>query len=316
VVCLLAGELVVVDSAKMTFHQLRIFKAVAHHLSVTRAATELHLSQPCISTQLKLLEIEFGVELHRRTGRGVTLTDEGVVFLRTIRPIVRQADELKNIFTVRTDPKTVILQVASTQNTGVSLLPEVLKDFKKIHPQINLSLRTAQSRVVEQLVLNEEVEIGIVTDPSYNPKLITQPFSWEEVVAVVAPAHPLAKKGELSHKELSKAPCLVRMGGIILKELQKTGVKLNIAVQAESSEPLKAAVQSGLGVGFFYRSTVEAGLKDGQFKAIRISGLEQIAIRSVLVTLANKPLLPHARDFMNLLSQRVPKSPAECQIHS
>lgn len=274
----------------------------------------MHLSQPCISTQVKLLETEFGVQLYRRTGKGVKLTDEGLVFLKTIQPIVRQADDLKNIFAIKSNPETVILQVAATQSTGVSLLPEALKDFKKIHPNVNLSLRTAQSRAVEQLVLNEEVEIGIVTDPSYNRKLITQPLSWVEVVAVVAPAHPLAKKGELSHKELSKAPCLVRMGGIILKELKKTGVKLNIAMQSESSEPLKAAVQSGLGIGFFYRSTVQAGLRSGQFKAIRISGLEQIAVRSVLIYHAEKPLSPRARDFINLLGRHAPKPTYERQI--
>jgi DNA-binding transcriptional LysR family regulator len=295
----------------MTFHQLRIFKAVAQHLSVTRAATELHLSQPCISTQMKLLEAEFGVELYRRTGKGVKLTHEGLVFLRTIRPIVRQAEELKNIFAAGANAKPIVFHVAITHSTGAFLIPEVLKDFKKLHPRVNLSLRTAQSRIVEQLVLSEEAEIGIVTDPSYHPKLETRPFSWEEVVAVVSPTHPLARKSELTTRELSAAPCLVRAGGIISKELQKAGIKLNIAVEAESSEPLKAAVQSGLGIGFFYRSTVETELGDGHFKLVRILGLEPIAIRSVLVFLAGRPPTPHARDLMHLLGRRAPKAPAE-----
>jgi DNA-binding transcriptional LysR family regulator len=183
--------------------------------------------------------------------------------------------------------------------------------LKKLHPRVNLSLRTAQSRIVEQLVLNEEAEIGIVTDPSYNPKLETRPFSWEEVVAVVSPTHPLARKSELTTKELSATSCLVRTGGVISKELQKAGIKLNIAVEAESSEPLKAAVQSGLGIGFFYRSTVEAELRDGHFKIVRILGLEPIAIRSVLVFLAGRALTPHARDFMQLLGRRAAKPLAE-----
>jgi LysR family transcriptional regulator, transcriptional activator of the cysJI operon len=292
----------------MTFHQLRIFKAVAQHLNVTHAANELHVSQPCVSTQLKLLENEFGVQFYAKHRQGIKLTKEGLLFLRRIRPIVQQAEELQKLFAIRAGRERIVLEIASTQNAAVGLLNGILTDFRKGHPNVNLALRSAQSRVVEQMVINDEVEIGIITNPSYNPQLITRPFSSEEVVAVVSSKHPLARKSELSNRELSTTPTLVRMGGIILKELQQAGLKLNVSMECESSEPLKTAVESGLGLGFFYRSTVEGSLQSGRLKSIRISGLKEITIKSVIVYLKNKKLSLPAREFITLLYQCTPKS--------
>jgi LysR family transcriptional regulator, transcriptional activator of the cysJI operon len=295
----------------MTFHQLKIFRAVGRHSNVTRAAYELHLSQPCVSTQLKLLESEFGVQLYARKGTGIKLTREGLLFLRRIRPIVQQAEDLQKLFSIKARRQPIIFQIAATQNAAAAVLPAVLADFRKSHLTINLALKTAQSRVVEQLVIHEEVEIGIVTNPSYHSKLVTQSFASEEVVAVVSSRHPLAKKGELTHAELRSTPALVRMGGIIPEELQKAGLDLNVSMECESSDPLKAAVASGFGLGFFYRSTVESDLRSGAFKRIRISGLQEIRVKSVVIYLKTRTLSAHAKDFVALLHCRTQASESD-----
>jgi LysR family transcriptional regulator, low CO2-responsive transcriptional regulator len=185
----------------------------------------------------------------------------------------------------------------------------VIADFKKTHANVNLALKTAQSRIVEQMVIDEEVEIGIITNPSYHSQLITEPFSSEKVVAVVSSKHPLAKKPELNGRELSTTPALVRMGGIILAELQRAGLKLNVSMACESSEPLKAAVKSGLGLGFFYRSTVESSLRSGQFRCVKVSGLQDITIKSVIVYRNNKKLSIRAQEFITSLHRRAPNPP-------
>jgi DNA-binding transcriptional LysR family regulator len=294
---------------KMTFHQLRIFKTVAEHLSVTRAAHALHLSQPCVSAQLKLLECEFHMQFYRKKGQGIKMTDEGLHFLKRIRPIVQQMEELPKLIAAKAGRETSILEISATQHVASAVLSKVLVEFRKTYPDVVFSLKSALSEAVEQMVINEEAEMGIVINPSYayGAQLFTQPFSFEEAVAVVSCNHALAKKGELSPEELSTTPALVWKAGVIAKEVRKIGLTLNVTMECDSTEALKAAVESGLGLGFFYRNTVESNLRSGTFKRILISGVKALAIRSYIVYPIRRTLSPHALEFMSLLHQHAPK---------
>jgi DNA-binding transcriptional LysR family regulator len=293
----------------MTFHQLRIFKAVAEHGSVTRAASDLHVSQPCVSTQLKLLQGEFGVQFYTKQGQGIKLTKEGILFLDRIRAIVQQAEELQKLFTIRAGADRRTLEIATTQNAASAVLPQVLVDLKNTYPGLVFSVKSALSQVAERMVVDQEAEIGIIINPSYayGTQIITEPFSFEEVVAVVSCKHPLAKKGEISPQELSAISSLVWKAGVIAKEVRNTGLKLNIGMECDSSEALKAAVASGLGLGFFFRNTVESSLRSKKFKRIRILGTKQLTIKSFIVYPGNRKLSPQALELIALLHQRAPK---------
>ncbi len=292
----------------MTLNQLKIFRAVGELLSVTRAARELHLSQPNVSIQMKILATELGVKLYRKHPQGIELSNEGTILLGAIRPVVQQLEEIKGLFAGREDQRNpTILLVGSTQNPSVFLLPEILKTFKENYPNINLAIRIGSSPVIEEMVLNGQIEIGVITNPSHSSKLTEVRLCSEEVVAVVSSNHPLSRRQALSKQDLTNAPVLVRMGGHILKDLQIAGLKLNISMECESSEALKAAVESGLGVGFFYRSTVASSLRTGELKLIRIPKLEGISVSSFLIHLRGGLLSPHAQKFLVLLRQCIPK---------
>jgi LysR family transcriptional regulator, low CO2-responsive transcriptional regulator len=97
--CLVCGDRV------MTLHQLRIFESVARHLNITRASKELHMSQPAVSQQLKILERQFARRLIVRTHHGVKLTEQGRVFLDAVRPIIAQADRIEIDFRIKSNAK-------------------------------------------------------------------------------------------------------------------------------------------------------------------------------------------------------------------
>jgi len=293
----------------VTFHQLRIFKAVAEHKSVTRAASELHVSQPCVSTQLKLLQNEFGVHFYTKEGQGIKLTKEGVLFFDRIRPIMQQTEELQKLFTIPASDERSTLEIATTQNVASAVLPKALADLKKRYPALVFSVKSALSQAAEFMVVNQEAEIGIIINPShaYSTQIVTEPFSFEEVSAVVSWKHPLAKKGAISAKELSNIACLVWKAGVIAKEIRNTGLKLNIAMECDSSEALKAAVASGLGLGFFFRNTVESSVQSGNFKRIRILGAKELAIQTFVVYPSKRKLSPQAFEFISLLHQHAPR---------
>jgi DNA-binding transcriptional LysR family regulator len=302
----------------MTIHQLRIFKAVAEHMSVTQAAYELRVSQPCVSAQMKLLECEFKVQFYTKHGNGIKLTKDGLLLLKRIRPILQEIERLPKLFATRDRREKLVFEIATSQNAASAVLPKVLAVLRKTYPQVVFSLRSAVSQAVEQMVIDEEAEIGIVINPSYNygAKLITEPFSFEEVVAVVSWKHPLAKKGELNAKELSTISALVWKSGIIAKEIRKTGLTLNVSMECDSTEALKAAVESGLGVGFFFRNTVASSLRSGTFKEVRILGAKGLAIKSFIIYPSMRIMSSHALEFMSLLHQHAPKLKEQLAINS
>lgn len=205
----------------MTLHQLRIFQAAATYLSVTKAARDIHLRQPSVSKQLKLLEQELGVQLHVRKEQGIKLTEEGMVFLDAIEPILKQIDEVKMLFADNAlQKKPAFLKVGGSQSPSALMLPQAFSDFKKTHPHVNLTLRTADSAMIEQMVLNREVEIGVVTNPRSNPKLSAEPLCSEKVVAIVSPlcawptrpptGRPAARSTSRSSRAVSTAGLLTR----------------------------------------------------------------------------------------------------------
>ena len=286
----------------MTLHQLRIFGAVAKHLNVTRAAREVRISQPTVSKQLRLLQDEFRVKFYLRVGQGIKLTEEGRQFWFAVRPILKGIDQLGETFS-GAPKETKFLIVGGTQSPSSSLIPEALQAFKLTHPDIQPILCTGDSPTLERMVLNLEVELALITKPSHNPRIAAQPFCSEPIVAVVSAKHPLARKKKLNQEELANAPFIVRTGGTIAKRLAEIGIKLNPVIMCSSSEAVKSAVQSAVGIGLFFRDSVEPGLKQGYLKSIEIPGLKEIHVQFYTISRKGTPLSCYAKDFLLLLRQ-------------
>ena len=114
----------------MTLHQLRIFECVVRHMNITKASAALHISQPSVSQQLKLLEEEFGTKFLIRLNQGVELTSEGEEFFNGIRPLLAEAEDLEKRFKSSPTLDTVPLIVGGSHNVSVNVLPKLLMSFK------------------------------------------------------------------------------------------------------------------------------------------------------------------------------------------
>ena len=190
----------------MTLHQLRIFEAVAKHLNITKASKELHITQPSVSYQLKLLEGECRVKLYTKMSRGSELTERGQLLLNDAEPILLQIERMKEKFKdSSTDGKVGSLTIGGSHSLSVSFLPTMLAVFKETHSHVQVTFRTDNSRAVERMVLNSEAELGVLTNPSYSPSFIHEPCRQEELVAFASANHPLAKKQKLTLEELAQA---------------------------------------------------------------------------------------------------------------
>jgi DNA-binding transcriptional LysR family regulator len=300
----------------MTLHQLKVFQAVSQHLNITKASKELHISQPSVFQQVKSLEDSYGTKLYRKTGKGIELTEEGRLFRLEVEEILRRVDSLEKKFRPQPSPSAGRLVIGASHGPSASLIPSVLTTFKRIHPHVQVTLKTKDSRGMEQLVAESRVELAVVTDVSQvenSPQFCIEPCRQEQLVAFVSTKHPFARKTRISLAELARQPLILKERSEsktreLLKQIEQRGFELNVFMECESAEAVKAAVIKGLGVGVLYRDHLNTEVRRGDLKIVRISDLKRIDSKSFILYKIDQPLSPYARKFLGLLRPAQQKS--------
>jgi DNA-binding transcriptional LysR family regulator len=284
----------------MKLHQLKIFECVVRHLNITKASTALHISQPSVSQQLKLLEEEFGTKFLIRLNQGVELTLEGEEFFKGIRPLLSEAENLEKRF--KNNPKandTAPLIVGGSRNVSVKTLPRLLMALKERHPSLHFILETDHSPAIERRLLASEFEIALITNPSHRGDIVYEPYEEMELVAFCLPTNPLARK-KLTLKELVECPLVLTGGGRLEKVLMNLGYRLNVALRCEASLSVKEAVRMGMGVGILYENAVA----QSNLRLINVPELKQMGVQSFIIFDKRKPLAPMAQEFLQILHKK------------
>lgn len=288
----------------MTLHQLRIFECVVRHMNITKASQALHISQPSVSQQLKLLEQEFETQFFVRLNHGVELTSQGREFIDAVKPVLSQAANVENTF--RNNPstsKTATLIIGGSHNVSVNVLPKLLMAFKKSHPSIQFILETNESRVIETRLLSSELEIALVTNPSHGPDIVCEPYEDMELVAFCLPTNPFVGR-KLTLKQLLECPLVLKSGNRVHTALMSLGHRMNVAVRCETSDTVKAAVAMGMGVGILYRNGIARRLTAGSLRLLNVPELKEMGIKSSIIYDRRKPLAPVAQEFLQMLREK------------
>ncbi len=294
----------------MTLDRFVVFVAVAERGSVTRAAEQLHISQPAVTKQLKGLEKDCNAKLYKGIGRGIELTERGRAFLREVKALLKRYEKLKEKFGSASGSSAVeTLTVGGSYSPSVEFLPFVLDRFRRTHPLVHVNLRTANRFDMERLILNSEVDIAVLTNARSNSSLTMEPYRPEPLVAFVARNQPLAARQKLTSEEFDRVPLLIRKGWKgrgtnerLLQELKKKGLTPNIAMRCESPEAVKAAVKRKMGVGILFKETIETELKRGEFKIVKLP-VKNLDGKSFIVYLKDRPLSKNTQDLLNLLRE-------------
>ena len=304
----------------MTLDRLKVFAAAARYRSVTRASEELHITQPAVTKQLKMLERDYNADLYRRHGRGIELTEVGQVFLGKVKQILKGYNSLESLIQTSTascsTAKVNTLTVGGTYAPSGSLLPSLMARFEESHPEAELSLRSDNKIVIESLVLNGDVDIAVLllADTVPNPRLAAEPYSVEHLVAFVHPQHPLAKKPHITFAELARFGFVIRKRvsgtgatGRCIQDLRKQGARVKVVMRCDTPEGVKEAVRNKLGVGLLFRGAVENNIKRGEFKVIKLP-VDALEATNFIVYHKSKPLSSLAQEFLTLLRQRQQRS--------
>lgn len=180
----------------MLSRQVRYFLAVAEHQSFTRAAEALHVSQPALSQQVRLMEESLGVQLFDRSGRTTRLTDSGEVYLQYVRHASKEFREAKRALHDVNDLSRGALRVAVTPTFTTYMVGPLVEAFHGRYPNITLNLREISQEHMEDLLLSDEIDVGIAFSGTSTADLDLEPLLVETLALVVGIGHPLA--GEIS----------------------------------------------------------------------------------------------------------------------
>jgi len=160
----------------MSLHRLEIFVCVAKHRHITRAAQELRISQPSVSRQLKALEEDFGLVLHRKLSHGVELTPDGERFLKGAESILLQYDQLRaNFKTGDATGDAEYLRIGASFYPSTSHLPALLTRFRQSHARVKIVSKFGVSEDLEHQVLDGELELALITSRGQSERVVYEP---------------------------------------------------------------------------------------------------------------------------------------------
>jgi DNA-binding transcriptional LysR family regulator len=237
----------------MTLEQLRIFIAVAEHQHVTRAASELNLTQSATSAAIAALEARYGIKLFDRIGRGIVLTQTGRDFLNEARDVVARAKAAAQVLNDLAGLKQGSLNLAASQTVANYWLPPRLQAFHSDHPGIDLQVTIANTEQVAQAVHQGSADLGFVEGDIDDPVLSVRRIEGDQLIVVVGLNHPWVGQSRITPKNLSATGWVLREKGSGTRSMfeaavKKFGIKfsdLRIALELPSNEAVRAAVEAG-----------------------------------------------------------------------
>jgi DNA-binding transcriptional LysR family regulator len=256
--------------------QVEGFLEVARRGSVSRAAEALFITQPTLTARLHSLERVLGTPLFLRTPHGMRLTDAGRAWVpyaeRALRALGDGQEAVEQVMSASAGH----LMIAAAPAVSTYVLPQLLEKFVAGHPRVEVSVRTGHSEDVVDLVLRDEVQVGLGRE-IHHPELELRPFHTEELVLVCAPDHAFAKRRNVAMSEVASEKLIMFDRTSSYYEITQAaflsaGVKLRGLMELDSIEAAKKMVERGLGVALLPRTAVAREVEAKTLRSVRTQG--------------------------------------------
>ncbi len=261
--------------------KLKVFYTVAIRLSFSKAAEELHITQPAITRHIKQIEEYFKQKLFERQGNRIALTLAGDHLLKHCKIIFSQYDELDFEMNGLLKRTTGELNISASTTIAQYVLPKSLAKFHQNFPDVKVTMNSQNTVRVEQAVLDKTIELGFIEGKSKNREIAYHPFMADEIVLVVSRGNPLIRKEEIGFEELCKLPLVLREQGsgtlqVVLDALEAKEVlytDLTVEMQLGSSESIKSYLSDKKSAAFLSTNAILKELKNGELFIIDINDL-------------------------------------------
>ncbi len=302
----------------MTLRQLHVFESVARHLSFTRAAEELHLSQPAVSMQIKQFEEGAGLPLFEHLGRQIALTEAGEEMYLCARAVAQQIAETRERLEEMRGVRFGRLRIA-VASTANSFATALIATFSRRVNRLEVSLDVTNREGLLRDLDHNDTDLVIMGKPPDGLDLVAEPFMDNPLVVIAAPDHPLARKQPIALADLRGETFVMRepeSGTRTAMErfFTEHGVRLRTGMEMRSNEAVQQAVQAGLGLGIVSVHTLALELETGRLVILEVEAFP-IMRQWYIVHRRGKRLSPVAQAFRTFVLEearlhwRIPGAP-------
>jgi DNA-binding transcriptional LysR family regulator len=263
----------------MDLSALRIFLAVAHERSFSRAAAKVHRTQPAVSQAVRRLEIELGEQLFDRSSKTGTLTEAGRMLQNYGQRLVRLAEETESAVRELRDLRRGRILIGANEAAVHTLLP-LMARFRQRFPDIAIDVRRVPARQIAVEVQQGSLDFGALTFHPAEEGLLVVPVGTDELVLLVPPAHELAKRRQVQMEDVAKEPVVAHNDPSparerVLRLFESRHVPLRMVISLPSLDGIKRAVEMKLGVAMLPRRCAITEIASGRLVAIPVSGVSR-----------------------------------------
>ncbi len=286
----------------MEDHKLKVFCTVAETKSFSKTSEIIHLTQPAVSLQIQALEETYETKLFDRTGNTISLTPSGEVLYNYAKDILALYAEAEKEIGKITGLIRGSIMIGASTTIGNYVLPSVIVDFKKAHPKIKVSVVIGNTKRIEDLVNGGAIDFGVVEGSTTKQRIVAEPIIDDELIIIIPPYHPWAKRRLVSILELSKEPFILREEGSgtrihIERFLTSHGVNLSdlkVVMSLGGIESIKLAVENGIGISIISKWAARKELKYGTLRSVGLK--EEPMERSFMLIQVKNNIITHAVD--------------------
>ncbi|MCW8847486.1 MAG: LysR substrate-binding domain-containing protein [Sedimenticola sp.] len=287
-----------------TVRQLKVFEAVATHLSFTRAADELYLSQPAVSMQIKQLEENVGLPLFEKLGKKIHLTEAGRELHTYGKAIFRQLEEMEEVMEAQKGLSRGRLDIAVASTVNY-FAPRALGAFSRHYPGVRLSLSVNNRKELMRMLEQNEKDLVLMGQPPEVLDLEFEEFMDNPLVVIAPPDHPLVGKPAIPLKKLAQETFLMREPGsgtrlALERFFQEKELELICGMEMNGGEAIKQAVRAGLGLAVVSAHTIELELETQRLVTLDVAGFPLLK-KWFMVHRRGKRLSPSAKAFHDFL---------------
>jgi DNA-binding transcriptional LysR family regulator len=287
-----------------TQRQLRVFEAVARHMSFSRAAEEMHLTQPAVSTLVKQLEGHAGLPLFEQLGKKIYLTGAGEEMLRHARAVIAQLREAEEAMAQLKGISGGTLNVAVI-SAGDYFFPSLLAEFQRRNPGVQFNLSVFNREELLHQLSDNLTDLAVMVRPPEDLDTIQQSFAPHPYVIVAAPDHPLARRRRIEMGALAQEAFIMREQGSDTWNSMRDAFgrhfpRVRVAMEIRSNETIKQAVIAGMGIAFLSAHTIATERSLGRLVALPVEGFP-VVLDWFVVHRRNKRLPAVAQAFKDFL---------------
>ena len=286
-------------------YQLRAFYEAAKSMNFTIAAKNLFVSQPAVTTQIKLFEEYCNLRLFKRKGRRMDLTPEGESLFYYAEKVFQLEKKIEKVIKEFHGLKRGYVRLGTTKTSVRYSIDSIMLSFHKSFPDIKIKVQEGTSMEMLQSLLDFRNDLALVAHTEDNPNIDFITLGKEEIFLIAAPGHYLANKNNISFNELDRVPVIIKEIGsgtrkVVDNYFARSGVKPKILIETNKIELIIELVKQGEGISFLARRVIEKEIAGGTLIAIPIKP-EKLFLNVGIAYLNDEQLSPAAKALLDFL---------------